>query len=190
MASTPCLTARQHAHHEVPPARPRRNIRPAFGLAAVIHATRAPLRRTPGSSLQAHQIALVRHSFALIRPRAARAAGLFFGHLFAAAPAMRPLFQDDLVHQGEHLMSWVGSTVRLLDEPDILVPLLRGLGKHHGARGVAEAHYATAGECLVLTLAQTLGDLCTPEIREAWREVYARISRTMISASLEATSVA
>ena len=49
-----------------------------------------------------------------------------------------------------------------------------------------DAHYATVGGALLLTLEQGLGDAFTPEVHEAWTAVYGLISRTMIEASNEA----
>ncbi|WP_213953704.1 globin family protein [Variovorax sp. dw_954] len=135
--------------------------------------------------MQAHQVQLVRDSFALVRPIAPQAAALFYGHLFDADPSLRALFRGDMVHQGERLMTMIGSAVGLLGKPDVLMPVLRNLGARHVGYGVVDAHYATVGGALLLTLEQGLGDAFTPEVREAWTAMYGIVSRTMIEASRE-----
>ena len=129
------------------------------------------------------QIDLVRHSFALVQPIAAQAAAMFYANLFSSDPALRPLFRGDMAHQGERLMSMIGSAVGLLDQPDTLLPVLRQLGARHGGYGVVDAHYASVGGALLLTLEQGLGDAFTPEVRAAWAEMYGLVSRTMSAAS-------
>ena len=135
--------------------------------------------------MQDHQIQLVRNSFALVQPIATQAASLFYGHLFTADPSLRALFRGDMAQQGDRLMSMIGGAVRLLDKPDALMPVLRSLGARHVGYGVVDAHYATVGGALLLTLEQGLGEAFTTEVRAAWTEVYGLISRTMIEAATE-----
>ena len=133
--------------------------------------------------MQAHHMPLVRNSFALVQPIAAQAAAIFYNHLFAADPSLRALFRGDMVHQGERLMTMIGSAVGLLDQPEVLLPVLRNLGARHDSYGVVDTHYATVGGALLLTLEQGLGDAFTSEVREAWTAMYGVVSRTMIEAS-------
>ena len=129
------------------------------------------------------QIDLVRASFALVQPIATQAAAIFYDKLFAADPSLRTLFRGDMAHQGERLMTMIGSAVGLLDRPDTLLPVLRQLGARHGGYGVVDAHYASVGTALLQTLEQGLGAAFTPEVRDAWVETYGLISRTMIEAA-------
>jgi len=129
------------------------------------------------------QIDLVRHSFALVQPIATQAAALFYDNLFRADPALRNMFHGDMAHQGDRLMSMIGAAVGLLDRPDALIPVLQKLGARHGSYGVVDAHYATVGGALLLTLEQGLGEAFTPATRGAWSEMYGIVSRTMIEAA-------
>ena len=129
------------------------------------------------------QIDLVRSSFALVQPIATQAAALFYDNLFTADPSLRKLFRGDMAHQGDRLMTMIGAAVGLLDRPDALIPVLQKLGARHGGYGVVDAHYATVGGALLLTLEQGLGDAFTPETRAAWTEMYGIVSRTMIEAA-------
>ena len=136
--------------------------------------------------MNALQARLVRESFALVKPIAEQAAALFYDNLFHADPTLRPLFRGDMTQQGERLMTMIGATVGLLDRPAALVPVLRQLGARHAGYGVRDAHYATVGGALLLTLSQGLGESFTAEVREAWTALYAIVSETMIAASHEA----
>ena len=133
--------------------------------------------------MHAHQVQLVRTSFALVQPIATQAAAIFYDKLFAADPSLRTLFRGDMAHQGDRLMAMIGGAVGLLDKPAVLLPLLRNLGARHVNYGVVDAHYATVGGALLSTLEAGLGDAFTPEVRAAWTELYGVISTTMIEAS-------
>ena len=135
--------------------------------------------------MQAHQIQAVRSSFVLVQPIAKQAAELFYSHLFATDPSLRELFRGDMVHQGERLMTMIGAAVGLLERPDALIAVLRNLGARHAGYGVVEAHYATVGDALLLTLEQGLGTAFTAQTREAWVVLYGIVSRTMIEAARE-----
>lgn len=136
--------------------------------------------------MQNQQIQLVRSSFALVEPIAPQAAAMFYDHLFLADPSLRGLFRGNMAEQGERLMGMIGSAVRLLDKPDVLMPVLRSLGARHESYGVIDAHYATVGGALLLTLEQGLGEAFTPETRVAWTAMYGLVSRTMMEAAHEA----
>ena len=131
------------------------------------------------------QIDLVRSSFALVQPIAPQAAEIFYTHLFAADPSLRPLFRGDMAHQGERLMGMIGSALTLLDRPAALGSVLHLLGSRHKGYGVQDKHYATVGGALIKTLEQGLGEAFTGEVRGAWVELYGVISRTMLEGTRE-----
>jgi hemoglobin-like flavoprotein len=134
-------------------------------------------------SMTPQQIHDVRTSFALVAPIADQAASLFYGHLFAADPTLRPLFRSDLGHQGQRLMDMIGAAVGLLDQPQRLVPVLRALGARHAGYGVRDSHYDTVGQALLKTLRDGLGDAFTPSVAQAWAAMYAVVAREMQRAS-------
>lgn len=137
-----------------------------------------------------HQVGLVQDSFAKVRPIAETAADLFYGRLFEIAPAVRPMFPDDMREQKKKLMAMLGLAVTNLDKPDIVVPALEKLGRQHVAFGTQSAHYGVVGEALLWTLEQGLGPDFTPEVREAWTETYALVSSVMQAAAAKAGSAA
>jgi len=135
------------------------------------------------------QITVVQESFAAVAPIAADAADLFYQRLFTLDPSLRPLFPDDLEEQKRKLMQMLGLAVKGLNQPERLVPVLEDLGRRHGTYGVKDEHYDVVGEALLWTLAKGLGDAFTPEVEEAWLEVYGLIASTMKDAANQPTLV-
>jgi hemoglobin-like flavoprotein len=70
---------------------------------------------------------LVRSSWTRVEAIASAAASLFYDNLFAADPALQPLFKGDMARQGQRLMAMIGAAVAMLDDLPSLVPTLEAL---------------------------------------------------------------
>ncbi|WP_373974077.1 globin domain-containing protein [Chitinibacter sp. SCUT-21] len=130
-------------------------------------------------SITARQIQLVQNSFALVEPIAPQAAQMFYAKLFEYAPQVRPLFKKDLTAQGNMLMATIKVAVNGLNDLDKLVPVLHKLAERHVQYGVKDEHYTPVGNALLWTLKQGLGEKWTPELRQAWVDVFRLMATTM-----------
>ncbi len=126
---------------------------------------------------------LVRETFALVVPIANQAAAIFYGRLFEIAPQFRPLFKGDMQEQGKKLMQMIGIAVANLDNLETVVPAVQKLGQRHVGYGVQAADYDIVGGALLWTLEQGLGDAFTPEVKQAWTNVYTVLADTMKQAA-------
>ena len=68
---------------------------------------------------------LVQDSFGLVAPIASTAAALFYQRLFEIDPTLRPMFKGDIGEQGKKLMQALALTVKSLDRPEALMPVLQ-----------------------------------------------------------------
>lgn len=126
---------------------------------------------------------LVQESFAKVAPIADQAAMLFYQNLFDRDPSLKPLFKGDIADQGKKLMQMIGVAVASLDRLEGIVPTVQDLGRRHVNYGVKAEHYDTVGAALIETLAQGLGPAFTPEVKNAWIEVYGVLAGTMKQAA-------
>lgn len=134
--------------------------------------------------MKPHQKLLVQETWALVTPIAEQAAELFYRRLFELDPSLKPLFAaTDMKRQGRMLMDALSLTVRNLNSPDVLLPVLEKLGGRHVGYGVKESHYGTVGEALLWTLGQGLGSAFTPDVKEAWTEAYTLVASVMKAAA-------
>lgn len=129
------------------------------------------------------QIALLRDSFAKVRPISEVAASLFYGRLFEIAPEVRSLFKGDISEQGRKLMATLSVVVNGIDDLPRLLPAVQALGARHAGYNVTAEHFAPVGAALIWTLEQGLGDAFTPDVRTAWVEAYGVLSGVMIEAA-------
>ena len=125
----------------------------------------------------------VQDSFEAVKPIADEAARLFYGRLFEIAPEVKPLFTGNMEEQGVKLMKTLAIAVAGLNNLDALVPVLQKLGQNHVPYGVKAEHYPKVGEALLWALGEGLGDAFTPEVKDAWAEVYGILADTMMSAA-------
>lgn len=121
---------------------------------------------------------IVEQTFALVAGDADGVAQLFYTRLFEIDPALRPMFPQDMTDQRAKLMQTLTVAIRLINNPEGLVPALEALGKRHVHYGVESQHYQTVGAALLWTLDKGLGEVFTPEVREAWTAVYTFLATT------------
>ena len=126
---------------------------------------------------------LVQDSFAAVVPRADEVTAMFYGRLFELDPTLRPLFKTDMAPQRQKLAQMLTAAVKGLDRPEQLIPVVRELGRRHATYGVVEAHYDTVGAALLWTLEQQFGSAFTPEVKDAWTDVYSLLATTMKEAA-------
>jgi len=136
------------------------------------------------------QISLVQESWQKVAPIAPQAAEIFYNTLFELDPSLKPLFKGDLKEQGKKLMTMLDTAVKLLEQPDKLMPAVQKLGERHVDYGVKEAHYKTVGEALIATLQAGLGDEFNTPLKRAWTAVYKVLSTAMIEAAKNVESKA
>ncbi len=130
------------------------------------------------------QLRVLQRSFAKIEPIADQFGTLFYDRLFTIAPEIKPMFRTDLKAQQAkfmkvitevvelHLRSVVSLPVTAQASTSAVIPGAFWAGKLHAAYGVRMEDYATMKSALVWALEKTLGDDCTPEVKDAWSTAY------------------
>lgn len=131
-------------------------------------------------------ISLVQDSFQKVIPIADLAMEIFYTKLFEINPSVASLFpvdQEKMGKQRNKLRDMLVAAVKGLSNLDRLVPVLQNLGRRHVAYGVEDAHYADVGAALLATLETGLGEAFTPDVRQAWTDVYGVMAQTMTAAA-------
>jgi methyl-accepting chemotaxis protein len=125
-------------------------------------------------------------SFDLVAPRGDELMDEFYVRLFAAAPAVRPLFPDDMSRQKTMLLGALVLLRKSLRDLDAIVPKLRELGARHVAYGARPEHYPVVGSVLIASMAEIAGDEWRPEFEEAWSGAFEIVAATMIEGAEQA----
>ena len=129
------------------------------------------------------QVEIVQASWAKVIPISQTASELFYARLFEIAPEVKPYFKGDMKEQGKKLMVMIGTAVNSLTNIEAVVPAIRDMAIRHVDYGVKPEDYDSVGTALLWTLEQGLGDDFTPEVKDAWAEVYGLVAGTMKDAA-------
>ena len=120
-------------------------------------------------------------SFDLVAPRGDELMDVFYARLFAAAPAVRPLFAGtDLQRQKSMLLGALVLLRKSLRNLDPIVPKLRELGARHVAYGARPEHYPVVGEVLIASMAEIAGPAWSEEYEHAWGTALGIVAGAML----------
>jgi hemoglobin-like flavoprotein len=121
-------------------------------------------------------------SFDLVAPRGEELVATFYDRLFAAAPAVVPLFADtDMSKQRTKLLVTLVLLRKSLADLEALVPTLRELGRKHVSYGARPEHYPVVAAVLICAMADVAGDAWRPEYERAWTDALSVVAEAMIS---------
>jgi hemoglobin-like flavoprotein len=126
-------------------------------------------------------------SFDLVAPRGDELMDEFYSRLFAAAPAVRSLFPDDLRRQKAMLLATLVLLGKSLRDLDAIAPKLRELGARHVAYGARPEHYPLVGGALIAAMATVAGDGWTAEYERAWNDAFELVAAAMLEGAEHAT---
>jgi methyl-accepting chemotaxis protein len=120
-------------------------------------------------------------SFDLVAPQGDALMDTFYARLFAAAPAVKPLFAGtDLRRQKTMLLGALVLLRKSLRDLDAIVPKLRELGARHVAYGAQPAHYPVVGEVLIASMAEVAGAAWRPRYGRAWAAAFDVVAGAML----------
>ena len=131
------------------------------------------------------QTRLVQESWRSVMEQYDEAAHAFYQNLFELRPEYQLLFKADAAEQGHKLIRMIEMAVTGLRKFDMVTPALETLARRHLNYQVTEEMYGPMGEALLATLRQLLGARFTPEVEDAWREMYQTLARLMTSAAYQ-----
>jgi hemoglobin-like flavoprotein len=141
--------------------------------------------------LDEQQKVLLRDSWRMVVPIAETASDLFYKRLFELRPDYRKYFKGDMPAQKRKLVAMLAFIVKAVDWPDSawreqvaadqdLFLIVLALGRRHSELyGIPDSAYEPVGEALLWTLDYGLGKAFTPEVRDAWTQLYNLLALTM-----------
>lgn len=135
--------------------------------------------------LSSEEIRLIRETASILAKSEISATNLFYANLFRAAPAVRPMFPEDMFAQSAKLWDSVVVVVEGLDDLEKISPKLRQLGQRHVGYGAKPAHYAIVAATLISTIGYLSSDIWTPAHAAAWQHALEVVASFMIAGANE-----
>jgi hemoglobin-like flavoprotein len=130
--------------------------------------------------MRKHEIQLIQTSWQTVQPLAEQAGELFYKKLFASEPLVRHLFKSDLREQACKFTAMLNYIIVNLERQEQIASDIHKLGSRHNGYGAQPEHYTVVGECLLVTIAEGLGNAWTDELRNAWQEMLNWLFEEMI----------
>ncbi len=145
------------------------------------------LQDRPTSLLSEDSAAVVKATAAVVAAHAEQITAVFYPRMFAAHPELLRVFNIGNQATGEQsralAASVVSYAVQLID-PDApsFQHVLERIAHKHVSLGIRPEQYTIVGHHLLTAVGEVLGDAVTPEIAEAWSEVYWLFATQLIAA--------
>ena len=126
------------------------------------------------------QVDLVRHSFDAMWPVRRKLAESFYTRFFELAPDAKRLFPREMERQHLKLMDSIAAIVGALDKRDLFQSIISHTGRQHAQFGARASHFVAFGDALIWGLEKQFGAAFTPQLREAWIELYQDVKGEML----------
>ena len=124
-------------------------------------------------------------SFDLVAARGDELMDDFYARLFVTAPAVRPLFPDDMKRQKTMLLGALVLLRKSLRSLDAIVPKLRELGARHVGYGARPEHYGVVGVTLITSMETIAGAEWKPEYARAWHTAFGIVAGVMLEGAAD-----
>jgi nitric oxide dioxygenase len=112
----------------------------------------------------------------------------FYKRLFLHNPELKELFNMGNQANGKQksaLAMAVLAYAENIENPSVLISVLKGIGNKHISLNIEPAHYKIVGHHLIASIAEVIGEDATPDILEAWTIAYNQLAEIMINLEKE-----
>ena len=132
---------------------------------------------SPLSLLSARSEAVVKATAAVVAGHAEQITGRFYPRMFAEYPELLRVFNQGNQATGEQSQALAGAVVAYavhLIDPDApsFDHVMKRIAYKHVSLGIRPEQYTIVGHHLLAAVGEVLGDAVTPEVADAWGEVY------------------
>lgn len=113
----------------------------------------------------------------------------FYARMFEHNPEMKQIFNQGHQQAGtqqQALALAVTAYAEQIDDPSVLMPVLKLVVNKHISLGVRPEHYDVVGRHLLAAIREVLGEAATDELVAAWGEAYGALAQTLITLELQA----
>jgi hemoglobin-like flavoprotein len=87
------------------------------------------------------------------------------------------------------LMDMIAAIVGALDKRELFQSIIRHTGRQHAQLGVKSSDFVAFGDALIWSLEQQFGATFTPELKDAWIELYGKVQNEMLRVASEVRAV-
>lgn len=131
-----------------------------------------------------HQKELIKATIPILRASGEDLTKYFYNRMFTNHPELRNIFNMGNQANGRQksaLANAVLAYAENIDNPTVLLNVLKGIGTKHVSLNIQPEQYKIVGANLIGSIAEVVGEAATPEILEAWTAAYNELAQIMIN---------
>jgi nitric oxide dioxygenase len=131
-----------------------------------------------------HQKELIKATIPILRASGEDLTKYFYNRMFTNHPELRNIFNMGNQANGRQksaLANAVLAYAENIDNPAVLLNVLKGIGTKHVSLNIQPEQYKIVGANLIGSIAEVVGEAATPEILEAWTAAYNELAQIMIN---------
>lgn len=106
----------------------------------------------------------------------------FYKRLLSHHPELKEVFNMGNQANGRQKEALAGAVLAYaqhIENPSVLINVLKGIGNKHVSLSIQPEQYAIVGTHLIASIGEVLGDAASPELLEAWTVAYNQLATIM-----------
>lgn len=112
----------------------------------------------------------------------------FYKRMLSRHPELKETFNMGNQANGRQKEALAGAVLAYaehIENPSVLINVLKGIGNKHVSLNIQPEQYAIVGENLIASIGEVLGEAATPELLDAWTVAYNQLAEIMIGLEMD-----
>ncbi|MHC0447814.1 NO-inducible flavohemoprotein [Flavobacterium sp. 3-218] len=138
--------------------------------------------------MTANQKELIAATVPILRESGEVLTNYFYERMFRHHPELKNMFNMGNQANGKQksaLANAVLAYAENIENPSVLIGVLKGIGSKHVSLNIQPEHYKIVGNHLIASIKEVIGEPATDEILEAWTVAYYQLADIMINLEKE-----
>lgn len=112
----------------------------------------------------------------------------FYKRMLSRHPELKETFNMGNQANGRQKEALAGAVLAYaqhIENPSVLINVLKGIGNKHVSLNIQPEQYPIVGENLIASIGEVLGEAATPELLDAWTVAYNQLAEIMIGLEMD-----
>jgi len=133
--------------------------------------------------MNSYQKELIKATIPILKASGEDLTNYFYARMFRHHPELRNMFNMGNQANGRQksaLANAVLAYAENIEDPSVLISVLKGIGTKHRSLNIQPEQYKIVGTHLIASIGEVVGEAATPEILEAWTVAFYQLAQIMI----------
>jgi len=138
--------------------------------------------------MNTYQKELIKATIPILRESGEDLTNYFYARMFKAHPELQNMFNMGNQANGKQksaLANAVLAYAENIDDPSVLIGVLKGIGTKHRSLNIQPDQYKIVGTHLIASIGEVVGEAATPEILDTWTVAFYQLAQIMIDLEKE-----